>query len=456
MQLKKERKKEDKSKRISNALLKRQQVLQSHFEQSNFSVNHPPNHIDLREGEYKSIPTKQDALNLRNHIVLMGIDEKVFIILRELRRPLIASNKSMMHPIIIFTEQQLKPIQHGEQLCEEVYYIQGDRNSHNDLKKLNLSNAYSCIIFPNEDVADTDLLFQYLKLVQIVPDHVFLAVELINHFNLTVLNLKVLKLMDKGEADAINDGDGYLHTAQFKLSKDQLTRQDSMNVKKANTSKSVQSKNAKRFVSRKKKDTEDFEIRGKSDSKMMNGVQFFDFDNQPNSLPIYAAGRAFVASSFDPLLVQCFYTTIAATFFESLVIGQKYQAVFQILVPEHLIGVVYKDVFRTFIARNILILGIYRAPTTQNEATFDYVYTSPDLDTILGDNDRLYVYTNPKRLTDTLEEFTNIAEFERLNMPKVDTGQVNIRVNGTMNVTDRQTSDGRNGKGSPRSAMNWF
>ena len=195
---------------------------------------------------------------------------------------------------------------------------------------------------------------------------------------------------------------------------------------------------------------EEFEFLGKRNGDSMYGTEFFDFDNQPNSLPIYAGGRAFVASSFDSLLVQCFYTAIAATFFESLVIGQKYQAMFQIIVPEHLIGKLYKDVFRSFIARNILVLGILRAPTTENEATFDYVYTSPDLDTILGENDRLYVYTNPMRLNNTLEEFVSIAAFEKANKPKIDPGQINIRVN---NLT---TPDDRMGKGSPRSNLNWF
>ena len=140
------------------------------------------------------------------------------------------------------------------------------------------------------------------------------------------------------------------------------------------------------------------------------GADFFDFDNQPNALPIYASGRAFVASSFDPLLIQCFYTIVAASLFETLVIGQKYQAAYQVYLPAHLNGKTFKDVYRSFIARNTLVLGLYRAPTKENEASFDYVYTSPDMDTICNEHDRLYLFTNPKRLGHTLDEFVHLSQ----------------------------------------------
>ena len=67
----------------------------------------------------------------------------------------------------------------------------------------------------------------------------------------------------------------------------------------------------------------------------------------------------------------------------------------------------------------------------------------------MGDEDRLYVYCNPMRLRNTLEEFDAIAAYEKSNKPKVDPGHVNIRISadGTDEISRR---------GSPRSNFNWF
>ena len=145
----------------------------------------------------------------------------------------------------------------------------------------------------------------------------------------------------------------------------------------------------------------------------MNGdteESIWNFSRLPKSLPIYASGKAFIADSFDSLLVQCFYRPILAQFFEALVLGQKFQTTFQIDLPVRFCGQKFSRVYRFFISRNILVMAIYRATTDENGALFPYVYLSPRRDSTMHADDRLFVYTNPFMLQNALDEIAREKE----------------------------------------------
>lgn len=156
-------------------------------------------------------------MDLTNHIVIVGVEDNFWLILRELRKTLL--DLHAFHPVVIFGEKPpgVYGVSRNEDLCNDVYYVRGSPSAHSDLKRLNLRNSFSVQIFaasfiskahdmknPEEtakfrpsNAADTELLFLYLHIAHSLPDVVFFSIELCNSYNLTVLNLKVTQHISK-------------------------------------------------------------------------------------------------------------------------------------------------------------------------------------------------------------------------------------------------------------------
>ena len=73
---------------------------------------------------------------------------------------------------------------------------------------------------------------------------------------------------------------------------------------------------------------------------------------------------------------------ISAKLYSALALGQTFQTMFQINLPWHFTKRTFGDLFRFFASRSILVLGLYRAATEENNAILPYVYTSPDLSVV--------------------------------------------------------------------------
>merc|ERR1711991_1255266 len=122
---------------------------------------------------------------------------------------------------------------------------------------------------------------------------------------------------------------------------------------------------------------------------------FWDATNSHHILPVFAAGKAFVPSTFDSLLCQSFFTNLTPLLCEAIVRGQKRQTIFPIPVPRSFANRHYLDLFRALNSRNVLPLGLYRAPSEENCSSLSYVSSCPKGEIILHAHDRVYVYANP-------------------------------------------------------------
>jgi hypothetical protein len=91
-----------------------------------------------------------------------------------------------------------------------------------------------------------------------------------------------------------------------------------------------------------------------------------------------------------PYFFQSFFNEGASSIFKSLCLGQKFQTTHQIPIPSRFTGLEYSYIHRSFNARHILLIAIYRANTKDNNAVLPFVYISPAPDTIMNENDKLF------------------------------------------------------------------
>ena len=268
--------------KIKIHLLNRNKKIQDSFDfDQNIFVN---NSLILQPIDGK-IPTVEDVLNIHDHIILVGLEENINLAIRELKKPLISAQSS--HKIVIFAPEHpdAKNDLKYQEDYKDVLFVKGDPTNVEEYKKLNIKNAFSIIIFSSyfvnhvekstdsdKNSADADLLFLYIHLVKSLPEKVFFSVELSNSYNLAVLNLKVTKLLKKRKTNMEKENSSIPTYNPF------IVR---------NTLR--ESESSKKYRNIKKKTFEN---------------DFWEFSRQPEALPIYASGKAFVASAFDSLIGQ--------------------------------------------------------------------------------------------------------------------------------------------------------
>ena len=126
--------------------------------------------------------------------------------------------------------------------------------------------------------------------------------------------------------------------------------------------------------------------------------ELWDAMDTHHVLPVFASAKAYVPSSFESLLVQSFYVKLTPIICEKFVCGQLTQTMTSQLVPKELIGRRFIDIFRLYIAHQVLCLGLYRAAQPSMGATIPYLYVSPPHKTILASGDYVYVYSNQASL----------------------------------------------------------
>jgi hypothetical protein len=79
-----------------------------------------------------------------------------------------------------------------------------------------------------------------------------------------------------------------------------------------------------------------------------NDDDFWNATDTHHMLPVFAAARAYVPSTFESLLVQSFFGVLTPMMCEIFVCGQSGQSIMQIDVPEKLYGRTFLDMFRIF------------------------------------------------------------------------------------------------------------
>ena len=126
--------------------------------------------------------------------------------------------------------------------------------------------------------------------------------------------------------------------------------------------------------------------------------ELWDAMDTHHVLPVFASAKAFVPGSFEALVVQSYYVKLTPVICEKFVCGQFGQTLCSLPVPKELIGRRFMDLFRLFIANQVVCMGLYRAPQIKLGATLPYVYISPPTGTILAAGDRVYVFADGPNL----------------------------------------------------------
>lgn len=287
----------------------------------------------------------------------------------------------------------------------------------------NIKYAYALVSLAKRDLVtssteenlDSETLFAFLKLENHIPNTVFFTVELICPPNLAVLNSTVIKRSKANKellklSMHINErlrGMRASPTAEKTAPRTQgtfmLKRDNRKSILSVSTEPVVEEK--KKKSSPKKQETEASSmskrnalIQAQSGAGSKAAVSFWDATNSHHILPVFASGIAFVPASYDTIICQSFYNTLIPVLVESLVCGQGSKNIFSVKVPLNYVGMTFGDVFRAFGSRNILVLGIYRAPFEDDLSMLPFAYSCPKSSALMRTEDRLYVVASPLRL----------------------------------------------------------
>ena len=274
------------------SLLNRSDKLATSYQIDPHSVVHNDR---LHLNESAKILLIQNASQLTNHVIVIGIGENYYLALREFRRPLIT--KHTMHPVVLFGSTNPIEHQHPEE-TDQVYYIKGSYKVKEDLAKLNLENSFSIIVFVDDILGeeagrvgiDADLFHLYTTISVIIKDHkdVFFSMELCTAENLLAVNLKLTRdMIKKDEDEKAYQSTGVLKERKFLVRGPRHIRKQKKKLwEKISESSIVQF--SKRMTSAHDHSSE----------------KFWDMRQRPMALPIYASGKAFVSQALDSLLIQ--------------------------------------------------------------------------------------------------------------------------------------------------------
>lgn len=349
-----------------------------------------------------------NADSLRNHVIVYGCDNTVDMFISELRRPAVKGNT--YHPILIVSANIPKTWANIVNRYNDVYLIRGHLTRKAVFTKINIENAYALILLAGrneltkveDESLDAATLFSYLKLEQYIPENVFCSVELNSATNMAVLNATIMKRnrekmlenerrsYNLRKALAVHESLGAASEGRRSLTKSSDDSNKS-NPRNSHGFSLMRSAIAKHVIQ------DDIESKIEMDRTSAEKVLWEDIYSH-HVLPVFAAARAFVPSSFESLLVQSFYAKLTPVICEKFVCGQADQTVMQVQVPEELIGHTFLKLFRVFMFNQVLCFGLYRAPQRNLGASLPYVYISPPPSALIGKGDRVYLFGSNRAL----------------------------------------------------------
>lgn len=404
--------------------------------------------IDEYMSQYGKPSKIIEKVELKNHIIVVGNESNFHLFLSELRRPAVKGNS--YHPIVIVA---LSIPPKWENICakyNDVYLLVGSLTRSAIFNKTNIEEAFAVILLASrdnitkveEENIDSGTLFAYLKLEQYIPRHVFFSVELTCSSNMAVLNATIMR------RSRLHPDENYLPQREFSdaiAMRASITPQNS-NVKNPSFRKSMLNNGSQdqgRFTSKrpsmrqssisntnilhrassnigrrastvdgsaellllqKKKEEE----QKKSQDHENPEQKFWDATDTHHMLPVFAAARAYVPSTFESLLVQSFFGVLTPLICEKLVCGQSGQTVMQVEVPKKLEGRIFLDLFRKFSYHHLIAFGLYRIPLKSVKAILPYVFISPPSTVVLHRGDRVFVYGKPTRISRALNAINHM------------------------------------------------
>ena len=374
-----------------------------------------------------------DKVDFENHIIVLGNESNFHLFLNELRRPAVVGRS--YHPILLVA-MSIPP--KWENICarfNDVYLLIGSLTRSAVFNKINIDKTFAVILLASrdgitkveEENIDSDTLFVYLKLEQYIPRHVFFSVELTCSSNMAVLNATIMRrtrlpeqrlqreqsldiveklaTIQQGSGQGSNEGRftskrSSIRQSIVQVNPNTLTRAPSTIGRRAST---IDGSEELLAVMRKKEDEQ------KKPPEHENPEQkFWDATDTHHMLPVFAAARAYVPSTFESLLVQSFFGVLTPLICEKLVCGQSGQTVLQIDVPKRLEQHCFLDLFRKFSYHHVIAFGIYRHPRKDVRASLPYVFISSPATVELHRGDRVFVYGKPSRITRALNSINEM------------------------------------------------
>ena len=311
-----------------------------------------------------------------------------------------------------------------------------------DYNRSNIKNAYSLIYLANttsdldtasdhvmERNLDAENLFAAMKLERYVPAGVFFSVELTCAPNIAVLNSSVMKRylgISKMDVDGQKYEKKVGSSQETKTEEPKKGKKGKKKGKKDDESHGIIPMTTSAFVSTRtppprtefspvetvatNNENHNIDTRAE-DCKKGNDMgyvkvarrddfrpSFWDATNSHHILPVFAAGKAFVPSTFDSLLCQSFFTNLTPLLCEAIVRGQRRQTIFLVEIPRSFTGRPYLDLFRALNSRNVLAVGLYRAKNGTHGSLLPFVLSCPKGEIVVAENDKVYVYSNPELL----------------------------------------------------------
>lgn len=149
-------------------------------------------------------------------------------------------------------------------------------------------------------------------------------------------------------------------------------------------------------------------VPGAGDAQHHKENKLWDALTTHHMLPVFAAAKAFVPTSFESLLVQSFYLSLTPVICEKLVCGQVDQIIIQIPLPAVLDGHPFVNLFRLFMNYKVLCLGLYRSANDgESGALLSYVFLAPLGGTVLRAEDRVFLYGTVKDTDNAIKFITD-------------------------------------------------
>lgn len=377
------------------------------------------------------------AHDLQNHIVVLGCGDNFMSFLEFALLP-VSYHKREKHPIVFIG---LEPPQKWKEIqgkYSDVYYIEGDVSTIETLLAANIAHAFSVVLlvrrteeleFEMSENIDYEALFIFLKLLPHLSPTTNFMVELTSSKTMTVLNSSAVRQAAKA-VNANNELNNIGHKVRnfdensswsetrrnnakannYIVEKSKLlhphqrngifSSQYTFNVLEENKDKAFHIKNDKILTSNPGRRASAVVLQAKKEQpeEISWNKGRWESADAYYTLATYASGKVFVPDIVQNLLCQSFFASVTSNFCESIVCGSKDQVLHQIPVPRQFVTRYFKDIFRAFLSKNVLVVGIYRCINRQENALMPYVFTCPPKTAILRLEDKLFVYANPVHL----------------------------------------------------------
>eukprot|EP00603_Paraphysomonas_imperforata_P015099 CAMPEP_0114470980 /NCGR_PEP_ID=MMETSP0104-20121206/11558_1 /TAXON_ID=37642 ORGANISM="Paraphysomonas imperforata, Strain PA2" /NCGR_SAMPLE_ID=MMETSP0104 /ASSEMBLY_ACC=CAM_ASM_000202 /LENGTH=1460 /DNA_ID=CAMNT_0001644775 /DNA_START=362 /DNA_END=4744 /DNA_ORIENTATION=+ len=403
-------------------------------------------------GEGKELSFEiSNAKLLSNHVIVLGCMTHITKFVKVLRKSNLGTHENY-HSILIVSEEEPAEWTFIKINYREVYFMRRTSITDQDFLYMNLRSASSVTILGSRDREtldeatniDSNVLFKYLAIQRKIPSHVNITVEIFRPSSVGVMNsaishhkvvssanvgVKSTGIFRKQNSDkqclkiAGNDKASFHRytSAFFELEEeDEEDKNDSVDRQRslfqaetiAHFSSAAYQKNggvpAKRSRGNRRLSVsgmtplpdEKTEESLQAQSRGNFAINFWGSRDTHHVIPVFAAGKAFVPTAFDAILIQSFFSSYSLQTCEKLVSGDEAQMMMKMKVPSSFLDRTYVDLFRALNVRGLLVMGLYRVPHRSNEAHLSYVFTNPPGDTLLHNGDQMYVFGHPELLKD--------------------------------------------------------